>query len=278
MKRDMIEIDEEKCTGCGLCVPGCPEGALQIIDGKARLVSDLLCDGLGACVGECPEGALTVTKKEAPPYDERRAMENIVKAGANTIKAHLKHLYDHGEKQYLAEAAAFLKEKNIPVPEYKKEHAAPGGGCPGMKTFDLSEEKTHRQGQADECPSELKQWPVQLHLMQPGASYLKNADLLLAADCTAFAAGGFHGEYLKGKTLAIACPKLDAGTDIYTEKITAFIDEAGINTLTVLMMEVPCCGGLLNIAQKAAESAGRKIPIKAVVINMRGEKIKEEWV
>jgi len=277
----MIEIDEEKCNGCGVCVPGCPEGALQVIDGKVRLVSDLLCDGLGACVGECPEGALKVEKKEAQPYDERKVVENIVKAGANTIKAHLKHLYSHGQKEFLNTALEYLKEKGIDIPDYKEEkmtgHHHAGGGCPGSRALDFSEEEGAAQELSGEIPSALRQWPVQLHLVSPGAPYFQKADVLLAADCTAFAMGGFHRDYLKGKALAIACPKLDSDMDIYAEKLTSLIDDAQINTLTVMIMEVPCCGGLLALAKQASANAKRKVPVKAVTVSLKGKVLSEEW-
>lgn len=283
MLRDMITIDEEKCNGCGVCVPGCPEGALQVIDGKVRLVSDLLCDGLGACVGECPEGALKVEKKEAVPYDERKVMENIVKAGANTIKAHLKHLNDHGQKEFLNIALEVLKEKNVGIPNYKEAKMAHahhgGGGCPGSKVLDFSKgnENTSNDGNTGEQPSYLRQWPVQLHLVSPQAPYFEKADVLLAADCVAFSLGNFHRDYLKGRALAIACPKLDSDQEIYAEKITAMIDEAKINTLTVMIMQVPCCGGLLGIAKQAAAKAKRKVPVKAIVVGLKGDILSEEW-
>lgn len=283
MLRDMVTIDEEKCNGCGLCVPGCPEGALQVIDGKVRLVSDLLCDGLGACVGECPEGALKVEKKEAVPYDERKVMENIVKAGANTIKAHLKHLNDHGQKDFLNIALEVLKEKNVDIPNYKEAkmaHSHHGeGGCPGSKVLDFSKENeaTSDGGNAGQQPSYLRQWPVQLHLVSPHAPYFEKADVLLAADCVAFSLGNFHRDYLKGRALAIACPKLDSDMEIYAEKITAMIDEAKINTLTVMIMQVPCCGGLLGIAKQAAAKAKRKVPVKAIIVGLKGDILSEEW-
>ena len=284
MLRDMIEIDEEKCNGCGICVPGCPEGALQVIDGKVRLVSDLLCDGLGACIRECPEGALKVTKKEAQPYDERKVMENIVKAGANTIKAHLKHLNDHGEVKYLNQALDYLKEKGVDIPDYREEkamhgHHNGGGGCPGSRMLDFNEDERHNIGDenAGTQPSELRQWPVQLHLVSPNAPYFQGRDLLLAADCVAFSLGSFHRDYLRGRSLAIACPKLDVGQETYVEKLTAMIDEAKVNTITVMIMQVPCCGGLLGMAKQAAANAKRKVPIKAIVVGLKGEVLQEEW-
>jgi NAD-dependent dihydropyrimidine dehydrogenase PreA subunit len=276
VKREIIKIDEEKCTGCGLCVPNCPEGALQIIDGKARLVSDLFCDGLGACIGNCPEGAIFVEEREAEEYDERKVMENIVKQGRNTIKAHLKHLKDHGADKYLKLAKEFLEEKGIEDPTKEESHKH-GASCPGSRIMEFSKEENNvsEEGQRS---SQLRQWPIQLHLLSPNAPYFIGKDVLLAADCTAFSIGDFHKDFLKGKTLAIACPKLDSGRDIYVDKIRKMIDEAKINTLTVLVMEVPCCSGLLQIAKKALESATRKIPIKLIVVGIKGNVIKEEWI
>ncbi len=274
-ERSIINIDENKCTGCGLCVPNCAEGALQVIDGKARLISDLFCDGLGACIGHCPEDAITIEKREAEPYDERRVMEeNIVPAGINTIKNHLEHLKEHGAAQYLEEAIEYLKEKNLAVPPTGQPPCA-GGGCPGAAAKEFKPKEAREDAPAQ---SELCQWPVQLHLLSPSAPYLKGADLLIAADCTAFAAGGFHRDYLRGKTLAIACPKLDSEQDAYVEKIALMIDEAEINTITAVIMEVPCCGGLLNIIRQAADKARRRVPVKKIVLSLQGEKLSEEWV
>jgi len=203
MIRDILKIDEDLCTGCGLCVPNCHEGALQIIDGKARLVSELMCDGLGACIGYCPEGAITIEKREAEPYNETRVIENI---------------------------------------------------------------------------SELRHWPVQMHLINPNASYFRNSDLLVAADCVAYSTGGFHSRFLKGKSLVIACPKLDQNTEIYVEKLKTLIDNAGVNTITVMMMEVPCCSGLLRMIKAAGLQANRKVPVKQIIIGLKGEILKEEWI
>jgi len=275
--RDIIIIDEEKCNGCGLCVPNCPEGALQVIDGKVRLVSDLLCDGLGACVGECPVGALKVEKREVEPYDERKVMENIIKAGKNTIKAHLKHLYEHNQIAYLEIALNVLKEKNIEIPDFKEGNMH-SGGCPGSQIIDFSEDKALNSEVNGYVPSQLRQWPIQLHLVSPEAPYYSKADVLLAADCTAFAYGNFHNDFLKGKAIAIACPKLDEGQDIYVEKIKNLVDVAKINTLTVAIMQVPCCFGLLELAKKALSQTNRKVPLKYVVVSLRGEILEESWV
>jgi NAD-dependent dihydropyrimidine dehydrogenase PreA subunit len=278
MKRNIITIDQEKCTGCGLCIPNCPEGAIQIIDNKARLVSDLMCDGLGACLGHCPEGAISIEEREAEEYDERKVMANIVKQGAATIAAHLKHLKDHNQMDYYNQALAYLKENNLNLPIEKEipMHAAVHTGCPGSRTMSFGAPETTQP--TGKQPSALTHWPIQMHLMSPSAPHYHKADFLLAADCTAFSLGAFHSDYLKGKTLGIACPKLDDGQEIYVEKIKALIDEAQINTLTVAIMQVPCCGGLLHIAQQAAAQAKRKVPIKCVTVGIKGEILKEEWV
>lgn len=284
MKRQIIEINDDLCNGCGDCVPNCAEGALQIIDGKARLISDLFCDGLGACLGHCPMGAIDVIEREAEPYDEVRTMaENIVPAGAATIKAHLNHMRDHNETEYLQQAFQYLKDNNIPNPienedKEKKMAGHTGGGCPGSRMVDFGKTEPASGEPTGVRASQLSQWPVQLHLLSPIAPYLKGADLLLAADCTAFAVGDFHKDYLKDKALAIACPKLDSGQDSYLEKLVGMIDDAKINTLTVMIMEVPCCGGLIRLAQMAVEQAGRKIPVKQIVVSIQGEILSEDWV
>lgn len=299
MLRDIIEINDDLCTGCGECVPGCHEGALQIIDGKARLISDMMCDGLGACVGHCPTGAMKVIKREAEPYDEKKVMkQNIIPAGKNTIIAHLNHLLDHNEMEFYSQALEVLKEEGISVDLNQAKQDTPepsaggcGGGCPGTlaRTIDrLANEaeggnaapssSSSSTGAQGSVASELQQWPVQMHLVSPRAPYFKGSDLLLAADCTAYAAGDFHSRHLKGKTLAIACPKLDSNQEIYSNKLTALIDEAQINTLTVMIMEVPCCGGLMAMAQAAVAKAQRKVPVKKIVISIDGAVQSEEWV
>ncbi len=231
MKRDILKIDEDLCTGCGQCVPNCHEGALQVIDGKVRLVSELMCDGLGACIGHCPEGAITIETREAEPYNETKVMEQM---------------------------------KN--------------SGCPGSRAVVIERPQDDSRTVSPDQPSELRQWPVQMHLLNPNAPYLRGSDLLLAADCVAFSMGNFHSRYLKGRSLAIACPKLDYGPDIYIEKLTAMIDVAGINTINVMMMEVPCCGGLLQIVKNALSKASRKVPVKEMIISLSGEVLNEEWV
>ncbi|HON78194.1 MAG TPA: 4Fe-4S binding protein [Spirochaetota bacterium] len=274
MKRNIITIDEDRCTGCGECVPDCPEGALQIIDGKARLVSDLFCDGLGACIGTCPEGAITVVEREAEPYDERRVMmENIIPKGPEVIKAHLKHLRDHGEEGYFAEAVSCLEEKGIAAPAMHDRAPCHGGGCPGSQTIDLRKAPVvaaHAQGTVQGV-SELRQWPVQLKLLNPGASYFDNADLLIAADCVPFAYGNFHERFLKGKIVIMFCPKLDPYSEEYIEKLTAIFTGHKINSITIARMEVPCCGGVTALVDEALDRSGKRGIIKEYVISVRGD-------
>ncbi len=279
-KRKIIKIDEEKCNGCGVCIPNCPEGALQIIDGKARLISDIFCDGLGACIGHCPQGAITTEERDAEEYDEKKIMKNIARAGKNTIIAHLKHLKDHGETGYLKEALEFLEEREIEVDFNEKTdiHSFQPQGCPGSKTMDFSDEKINEIEESGTRTSQLRQWPVQFHLIPPNAPYFQGKDVLLVADCVGYSLGDFHKDYLKDRSLAIACPKLDSNLDVYLSKLTSMIDDAKINTLTVITMEVPCCSGLLGLAKKAMENASRKIPVKSIVVSIKGEILKEEWI
>ncbi|MDZ7315817.1 MAG: 4Fe-4S binding protein [candidate division KSB1 bacterium] len=268
MKRQIIEIDESKCTGCGLCIPACPEGAIEIIGGKARLREDRLCDGLGACLGHCPERAIRITEREAMPFDKAAVEQNTLDHDENTEAEHLNHLLDHGRTDRYDEAYRFLKK-----PESAEPAGKPHQGCPGSRSFYF--EKSDMQKEADQ-PSALTHWPIQLHLIAPSAPHYRNKGVLLAADCTAFTAGDFHPRWLAGRSLAIACPKLDEGQEIYVEKIKALIDEAQIESLMVLMMQVPCCSGLLRLARFAASQCRRKIPIRAVTIDFSGHVLQEQ--
>jgi len=282
MLRKIIQIEEEKCDGCGECVPNCAEGALQIIDGKARLISDLFCDGLGACLGHCPQNAITVIEREAEPYDEKKVMEYIVKCGDNVIKAHLLHLKEHKEFDLLTQALDFLNDNEIENPLIKEISVAEKpktSGCPGSRemSFDqaLNENILEENGKRI---SHLRQWPVQLHLLSPNAAFFKNADLLLAADCVLVAYPDFHKDFLQGKSIAIACPKLDTNKQVYLEKLKQMISEAKLNSITVVIMQVPCCSGLFQLAMQAVEQAAKEIPVKVVVIGIHGEILSEELV
>jgi NAD-dependent dihydropyrimidine dehydrogenase PreA subunit len=268
VKRDIIRINEEKCTGCGSCVTECPEGALQLIDGKARVVSDLFCDGLGACIGDCPEGAIDIETREAEPYDECKVMGNIAKEGPNVIKAHLQHLKGHGQEDLVNEVIDFLKENNIEIPDYEVEPLA--YGCPGSMTLDLrrSDSQHHEQVMST---SELGNWPIQLQLLNPNAPYFKNAELLLAADCAPFAYANFHQRFIKGKVLIIFCPKLDKTIEEYVDKLSDIFQKQDIKSISIVHMEVPCCSGIEIIVGRALEKAQKNIIIKDYTISINGE-------
>ncbi|NQS99824.1 MAG: 4Fe-4S binding protein [Candidatus Omnitrophica bacterium] len=270
-KRKIIKIDEAKCNGCGQCIPNCPEGALQIIDEKARLISDLFCDGLGACIGHCPQDAITVEEREAEEYNESKVMENVIKQGENVIKAHLEHLKDHHQHQYLQQAIAFLKEKKIEVPQLGHQDAHVASGCPGVKVMEFAKKQTPaNKGKSVHRESELRQWPVQIKLVPPAAPYFKDADLLVAADCVPFAYADFHQELLKDKKLLIGCPKLD-DAELYKEKIAQILKQNEIKSITCAHMEVPCCFGLVNIIKEAIELSGKNIPFRGVTVGIQGE-------
>ena len=252
--RKVVHIDEERCDGCGVCVPSCHEGALQIIDGKAKLLGDNLCDGLGDCLGECPQDAITVDERDADDFDEE------------AVKVHLAQ-----REATETNLAAALKSLQTP---------GNGGGCPGSKVLQFTNSAKHAEAPREPFgqPTALRQWPVQLHLLPPTAPFLQGADVLLAADCTAYALGDFHNKHLTGRSLAIACPKLDQGMESYLTKLIAMIDQAMINTLSVMIMEVPCCGGLIQLAKQATAKASRKVPIRQLVVGVRGDILSDEWV
>jgi len=306
MKRKIIRIDADVCNGCGQCLPNCPEGALQLIDHKARLVSDLFCDGLGACIGTCPLGAIHVEEREAEPYDERRVMANIVSQGANVVRAHLDHLAAHNEQGYLEQAREFLREQGLPLPapqeglpqarpepeklkspEFHGGHPrrggvpegnAPEGDCPGSQTHDRRGHEAARPAPAaaaatpaTAAPSELRTWPVQLQLLNPQASFFDNADLLIAADCVPFAYASFHQEFVKGKIPIIFCPKLDHSGEAYLEKLAAILTLHPVRSLHVVHMEVPCCSGTTALARQALARSGKAIPIHDYTISIDGK-------
>ena len=286
MKRKIISIDEEKCTGCGLCIPDCPEGALQILEGKARLVSDLFCDGLGACIGICPEGAIEIIEREAGAYDEKAVMNKIVRQGDPVITAHLEHLISHGETHLYREAIEYLRDHHIPVPPHRQatenherigkgiEHdeghlgTHPFAGCPGSAARSIQRDNhtVHKQS-----VSELRQWPVQLRLLNPRSQYFDGADLLIAADCVPFAYADFHADFLRGKVVIIFCPKLDADIDEYVSKLAEILSLHTIHTITVLHMEVPCCSGVRYVLDRAMVQSGKKIPVQEFTITIEGQ-------
>jgi Pyruvate/2-oxoacid:ferredoxin oxidoreductase delta subunit len=269
VKRQMIEIDEDKCTGCGNCIVGCPEGALKIFDTpngpKARLVKENFCDGLGACMGECPVDALHVVEREADEYDEAGVIKHIKITAPDKLDQHIDHLKKHG----------------MEVPEEFRDKPAgkPFGmsGCPGSRTIDWGKScKTEgKQEQTVSAPmeSELRQWPVQLSLINPQAPYFDGADLLIAADCVPFAYANFHKDYLKDKRLVIGCPKLD-DISLYKNKLTELFKTSNIKSVTVLNMEVPCCFGLQKVVQDALKDSKKKIPYCDTTITLQG-KVKE---
>jgi len=288
--RQIIQIDEDLCNGCGICVPNCHEGALQIIDGKARLISDLFCDGLGACIGHCPEGAIEIIEREAEAYNEMAVIESMVSKGKNTITAHLDHLLDHNEIVFFNEGFEYLQQHHPELIDSKffhpnittmTHHDHEGfQGCPGSRVIEFNIDQKQVEAAAASAPvkSELRQWPVQLHLLNPAAHYFKGADVVLASDCSGFAMGDFHARYMKGKTVAIACPKLDSNKESYLQKLVAMINDSKINTLNVVIMEVPCCGGLSQMALMARQQSGRNIPIKQTVLSIQGEVLEEDWI
>lgn len=290
MIREIVHINEELCDGCGLCIPGCHEGALQIIDGKARLVSEIRCDGLGACIGDCPQEAITIEKREAEPYDEIKALQFMIPLGKNTVFAHLKHLQEHNETGYLKQAVEYIETNAAEMPftsedvqkllsgrnESKSIHKPVTTDNPVAATVSFAAGGFTMAPSAHENRSALTHWPVQLHLINPAASYFNEADLLIAADCAAFAHGDFHRKFMTGKQTVIACPKLDKGLDIYLNKIIQLVDRAKVNTITLAIMEVPCCSGLLKLVQTALEFTEREVPVKIIVIDIKGSIVTEK--
>jgi len=232
--RKIIKIDEEKCDGCGLCVPACPEGALQIIDGKAKLVKENFCDGLGACLGECPQGAITIEEREADEFDEEAAKQHIE------------------QEEHTTEELCYA--------------------CPSatIRQFDRQEAAESAQREGPSPQSMLGHWPVQLSLVPPIAPFLQGADLMLAADCVPFAYAGFHHDFLRGHALLIACPKLD-DSQAHLKKLTDILRHSEVKSLTVMIMEVPCCSGLAHMAKQAILASGKDIPFKEVTIGVRGD-------
>lgn len=282
--RQIITIDEDTCTGCGACEIGCPEGALKVIDGKARLVGEVLCDGLGACIGTCPEGAITVETRDAAPYDEEKVMDNVVAHGPNVIKAHLEHLRHHGQDAYMAVAIRYLEARGIPVPALDEARFDEASGCPGSRTIELAPDEAPDggnvagpgvPGMAGGVParSELRNWPVQLKLVNPRAPCFDNADLVIVADCVPFAHPSFHADILRGKTLVMLCPKLDGNVDGYVQKLATLFSSHEIRSITTVHMQVPCCFGLRGIVDDALALAGKTIPVSDLVVSIQGKPV-----
>jgi len=249
MLRKIVEIDEAKCDGCGKCVPSCAEGAIAIIDGKARLVGDVLCDGLGACLGECPRDALRVIEREAAAFDEGAV-----------------HAHRGGARPQVKPAA--VRRPLLAVVRSDAEVA--GGGCPGSRSITLPRAPAPASDEATAPrPSRLGQWPVQLHLVSPQAACFRGADLLVTADCVPFAYARFHEDFLDGRAVVVGCPKLDDVTP-YVEKLAAIIGLGDVRSVTVVRMEVPCCGGISRLAREALATAGRTLPLREVVVGVDG--------
>jgi ferredoxin len=272
MIRKIIKIDEEKCDGCGLCIPACPEGALKLIDGKAKLVKDFYCDGLGACLGHCPQGAIQVIEREAEDYDEKKVMENVMAQGEEVINQHLEHLRENGEEEALQQALEILDRNK--ASGSKKQMPPIVSGCPGSQA-QAFQQPSQTKPATKSADSTLSHWPIQMHLISPHSPHYLDSDLLLAADCVAFSLGNFHQDYLNGKKLVIACPKLDRGQEIYVEKLKMLIDESRINTLRIMVMQVPCCSGLVQLAKTAVEQSERKIPIDITIVGVQGNILDE---
>jgi len=241
--RDMIHIDEEKCNGCGDCITSCAEGALQLVNGKAKLVSEIYCDGLGACLGKCPTGALTITKRDCEDFNEEAVEQRLSALHVNENKA----------------------LPSLPVSQMPSS----GGGCPGTMVRQFQRAPQPAAPTTGETPSALTQWPIQLHLMPVQAPYLQGAELLIAADCVPFAYADFHSKILAGKKLLIGCPKLD-DNQFYTQKLTQLFQQNDIKSISIAFMEVPCCFGLVQAVVSALRSSGKDIPLTMNKISIQG--------
>ena len=263
--RKIVHIDEEKCNGCGLCIPNCAEGALQIVEGKAKLVKDIYCDGLGACLGHCPMDAIEIIERDAEGFDEA-ATHAYLKSKSEVEKKE--------EKEDLNKCGC----PSTAVRQFDLQgqpKANNQGGCPGsrMRQFG-SKEKDNGD---TVVTSKLRQWPVQLMLVPTNAPYFRKSDLLITADCVPFAYGNYHNDFLKNKSVVVGCPKLD---DIqhYTEKLTEIIRSNDLESITVLKMEVPCCSGMASAAKNARDKSGVDIPVKVVTIGIEGDILKREYI
>ncbi len=277
MIRKIIHINEEKCNGCGACANTCHEGAIQMVDGKARLMRDDFCDGLGDCLPACPTNAITFEEREADAYDDDAVKAHLAAKGPEALKKHL-----DAKKAHAHDNDAVPHHGGCPGAMAREiHHAAPHGGCPGAMARTVEHTHTHDNANtvtgntngntptAYSMESQLRQWPVQIKLAPLSAPYFQNANLLIAADCTAYAYGNFHNEFIKNHVVLIGCPKLDAVD--YTEKLTEIIKHNDFKSLTIVRMEVPCCGGLEHAATEALKASGKFIPWQVVTIGIDGE-------
>lgn len=244
-RRNILRIDEEKCNGCGLCTTACAEQAIAIVDGKARLVSDVYCDGLGACLGHCPQGAITIEERDADAFDEEK------------VKQHMAKPHPPAPTPAVAPSCPSASPR--------------AGGCPGsrLRTFTPPPAKDAPAAHAAATPSALAHWPIQLRLVPPSAPFLRGADLLLAGDCVPFAYADFHQRLLAGHALLIGCPKLDDAAS-YVDKLAQILQAADLKSISVAIMEVPCCSGLLRIAEMAMQRAGITVPLRTVTVGLDG--------
>ncbi len=252
--RKIINIDEELCNGCGECIPGCPEQALVMVDTpkgtKARMVKEIYCDGLGACLGHCPTGALTIQEREAEVYDDKATLERIKKFAPEMLEEHRKHIAEHAEEL--------------------NQHSTAACGCPSAAAHQWDAASDTCSESIPRLKSQLSQWPVQLHLLSPQAAYFKNADLAIIADCVPFSYANFHLDFLKDKAVAMGCPKLD-DTQAYLEKITQIMAISCLKSIHIVIMEVPCCSGMVQIVKAAMERASINIPLKVTVVGIKGD-------
>lgn len=246
MIRKIVQIDQDRCNGCGLCVPSCAEGAIKMINGKAVLSADNLCDGLGACLGECPQDAIKIIEREADQFDEAEVERHLKSIGRLPQGGHGTH-----------------QEKN-------EVHRHGHGGCPGSRAISFEQKSVTDAAETGTRQSMLGQWPVQLNLVSTSAPYFQDADLLIAADCVPFAYADFHKDFLAGKAVVIGCPKLD-DNQFYQQKLTELLRSSSVKSITVLKMEVPCCGGIAMAAKQALIASGKDIPYQEVTIGIHGE-------
>lgn len=264
--RKIILIDENKCNGCGLCVPNCVEGAIQIIDGKAKLVKDEYCDGLGACLGHCPQDALNVIEREAPDFDEEAAMAHA----HHTVPDKHQHHNEHHDEHHEVSKHSMATEKD--------EHHHHSGGCPGSKVMRLDRDNCNSAAETVssvdveiKIKPQLRQWPVQLNLVPVNAPYFNNADLLVTADCVPFAYPDYHLGLLKGKIVVIGCPKLD-DIEHYIDKLTQIVTNNDLKSITVAFMEVPCCMGIVRAVNTAVANSRKNIPVHLIRIGIDGSR------